>query len=63
VEAGEVVVRGELLGKLTVSGRLELHSGASVVGEMVAPRIRVEDGAQLQGNIDTPRCDPASQTP
>lgn len=61
VEAAEVVVRGKLQGKLTASGRLELHNGASVVGEMAAPRVRIEDGAQLQGKIDTPRPDPASQ--
>jgi len=61
VEAAEVVVRGKLLGKLKASGRLELHNGSSVVGEMAAPRISIEDGAQLQGTIDMPQLDPASQ--
>jgi cytoskeletal protein CcmA (bactofilin family) len=61
VEAAEVVVRGKLQGNLKASGRLELHNGASAVGEMAAPRIRIEDGAQLQGKIDTPRPGPASQ--
>jgi len=61
VEAAEVVVHGKLQGKLKASGRLELHNGASVVGEMAAPRINIEDGAQLQGRIDMPQLDPASQ--
>jgi cytoskeletal protein CcmA (bactofilin family) len=61
VEAAEVVVRGKLQGKLTASDRLELHNGASVFGEMAAPRIRIEDGAQLQGKIDATRPSPESQ--
>jgi len=61
VTASEVVVRGKLQGKLRASGRLELHNGASVTGEMAAPRISIEDGAQLQGKIDMHRPDPASQ--
>ncbi len=61
VEAADVVVRGKLQGNPKASGRLELQNGASVVGEMAAPRIRIEDGAQLQGKIDTPHPGPASQ--
>lgn len=61
VEAAEVVVRGKLLGKLKASGGLKLHNGSSVAAEMAAPRISIEDGAQLQGTIDMPQLVPASQ--
>ena len=56
-----MVVRGKLEGKLKANGRLELHNGASVVGEIVAPRISIEDGAQLQGRIDMPQLARANQ--
>jgi cytoskeletal protein CcmA (bactofilin family) len=52
VEAGEVVVRGKLHGKVTASDRVEIHAGASVVGDVATGRISVEDGAHLQGHIE-----------
>jgi cytoskeletal protein CcmA (bactofilin family) len=58
VHAGEVIVRGRLQGKLTASDRVEIHNGGSLVGDVVAGRISVEDGACFQGSIDMTRPDP-----
>jgi cytoskeletal protein CcmA (bactofilin family) len=58
VHAGEVIVRGTLHGKLTASERVEVHSGASLIGDVAAERISIEDGASFQGRIDMRRPDP-----
>jgi len=56
--AGEVAVRGTLRGNLTISDLVEIHSGGSVVGDIAARRINIEDGAHVQGSIDMRRPDP-----
>lgn len=60
VQAGEVIVRGTLHGKLTASDRVEIHSGGSLIGDVAARRISIEDGAYFQGSIDMRRPDPKS---
>ena len=56
--AQEVVVRGTLKGNLTISDRVEIHGGGSVVGDVAARRISIEEGAHFQGSIDMQRPDP-----
>jgi len=58
VQAGEVIVRGTLRGKITASDRVEIHSGGSLIGDVSAGRIRIEDGASFHGSIDMRRPDP-----
>jgi cytoskeletal protein CcmA (bactofilin family) len=58
VQAGEVIVRGTVHGKLTASDRVEIHSGGSLMGDVAAGRISIEDGAYFQGSIDMRRPDP-----
>jgi cytoskeletal protein CcmA (bactofilin family) len=41
VTAQEVVIRGTLLGNVTVSDRVEIHGGGSVVGDVAARRISI----------------------
>jgi cytoskeletal protein CcmA (bactofilin family) len=45
-----VVVRGELVGRVTASERVELKAGARVTGDIEAPVIVVEEGAMLDGH-------------
>jgi cytoskeletal protein CcmA (bactofilin family) len=52
VNAGEVIVRGKLHGKLTASNRVEIHSGGSMVGDVVAAKISIAEGASFQGSVD-----------
>ena len=56
--AQEVVIRGTLRGNLTISDRVEIHGGGSVIGDIAARRISIEDGAHFQGSIDMRRPDP-----
>jgi len=58
VIAQEVAIRGTLRGNLTISDRVEIHSGGSLVGDIAARRISIEDGAHCQGSIDMRRPDP-----
>jgi cytoskeletal protein CcmA (bactofilin family) len=40
------------------SERVEIHNGGSLIGEVSADRVSIEDGAYLQGRIDMRRPDP-----
>jgi cytoskeletal protein CcmA (bactofilin family) len=61
VIAEELAIRGTLRGNLTISDRVEIHSGGSFVGDIAARRISIEDGAHCQGKIDMRRPDPKEQ--
>jgi cytoskeletal protein CcmA (bactofilin family) len=62
VEAGEVIVRGTMEGKLAAKDRVEVHPGGSLVGDVVASRISIEEGAYFHGKIDMRRHDPKPGT-
>jgi len=49
VRAGTLVVRGQLVGNVTASERVELKSSARVTGDVEAPVIIMEAGAVLDG--------------
>ena len=51
VEAGGIVVAGTVVGSLVAEERIELRSGADVDGDLIAPRLAVEDGALLSGKV------------
>lgn len=57
IVAGEVTVCGELRGKVTAQDRVELRNHASVLGDVLAKRISIEDGAVFKGTIDMCRKD------
>jgi cytoskeletal protein CcmA (bactofilin family) len=52
IKAGELVVRGTVRGNVILSDRLDVRSGGSLVGNVDAKRIIVEDGAHCKGNIE-----------
>jgi cytoskeletal protein CcmA (bactofilin family) len=58
VHAGEIIVRGRLQGNVKASGRIEVHRGGSLIGQVVTQRISIEDGAEMQGSIEMVRPDP-----
>jgi cytoskeletal protein CcmA (bactofilin family) len=45
------IIEGTLEGNITVSESLEILSTASVKGDITAPRLKVEEGAQLEGIV------------
>lgn len=48
---GDVVVEGKVEGELELTGRLELRGSGAVVGKVRVSRLRVEEGATLEGQV------------
>jgi cytoskeletal protein CcmA (bactofilin family) len=51
VEAKDVVVAGQIQGNIQASGRLEIETGASIVGEIRASVMVLREGAAVHGQI------------
>ena len=55
VWAREAVIRGEVAGNLTATERLDIRNGGSLVGDVVAACVSIEEGAYFKGSIDMRR--------
>src|SRR5262245_35315575 len=57
VQAGHLIVYGEIVGNVTATTRVELKSGARVTGDITAPEIVMEKGVLLRGQcrMDSPQ--------
>jgi len=55
LEAREIIVNGSVVGNLKADDRVQLGSTGSVQGGIVTPRIGIDDGARLRGNVETAR--------
>ena len=52
VTAKEVVVMGTVTGNIHCTDRLDIRSEGSLTGDVVTPRVCVEDGAVLKGSVE-----------
>ena len=52
VDAANVNVAGGVIGNISVTEKIEIVSGGYVVGDIRAPRLIINDGASVKGNID-----------
>ena len=64
---GELVVHGTLIGDAVAKGRIQVGATGRVVGSLSAPRILIEEGAQLEARIQmgepaTPATKPTDPT-
>jgi cytoskeletal protein CcmA (bactofilin family) len=55
VDAKGVVVHGKLEGDIRASEQAELKKSAVAVGDIVAQRVAIEDGAYFKGKVDIQR--------
>jgi len=62
VKAREVVILGNVQGKVEASDKLEVRKDARVVGDIKTARIVIEDGAYFKGSIDTVKPEPAKSS-
>ena len=62
IKAREVVVLGNVQGKVDSTDKLEVRKNASVVGDITTVRIVIEDGAYVKGSIDTLKSEPAKSS-
>ena len=53
ISAREIVVRGQVEGKLDGSEKVQLWSTGRVEGEVRTARLAIEDGAVLRGQVET----------
>jgi cytoskeletal protein CcmA (bactofilin family) len=59
LEAREIIVNGNVVGNLKAADRVQLGPTGSVQGSVVTPRIGIDDGARLRGNVETAPGSPA----
>ena len=52
VNAKEVVIQGSVKGNVRAIDRVEIRKSGSLMGDMVAARVVIEDGAFFKGSID-----------
>lgn len=52
IEAKVVIVKGSVEGDLKGGEQVEIHQSGHVQGNIISPRVGLEDGAQFKGNID-----------
>ena len=60
ISARDVIVHGDVNGNLNAQDRVEIRKDASVIGDIKATRISIEDGAFCKGRIEIDRGRPNS---
>ncbi len=60
IKASVIVVEGQAKGDLVGSERVEIKRSGNVEGNIISPRVGLEDGARFKGNIDMTSGTPAS---
>jgi len=63
LEARNITVRGSVTGDIVAKGRLNVAGSGSVIGDVRANRLRVEDGATVNGSISMAGGDDAPAKP
>ncbi|MGC2333386.1 MAG: polymer-forming cytoskeletal protein [Candidatus Acidiferrales bacterium] len=58
ITAGEVIIHGKVAGNLRARDRVEIKKDGSVIGNIEAARISIEDGAYFKGRIEIDRPKP-----
>lgn len=53
IKTRDAIIRGTVNGNIEAEGRLELKNPCSIVGDMSAQTLVVEEGVSIQGNIST----------
>ncbi len=52
IKAREVTIHGTVLGSVLVTGKIVIHEHGSLIGDIKAAGIVIEDGAYFKGSID-----------
>ena len=52
VTAKEVILHGTLKGNVRAVDRVEIRKSGSLIGDVVATRVMIEDGASIKGSVD-----------
>ena len=57
ITAREVVIMGKVQGNIQCSDRLDVRSEGALTGDVITPRISVEDGALIKGSVQVRAAD------
>ncbi len=60
VSARDVIIQGTLNGNIAATGRVELRSGATLIGDIQASRLSIEENAGFSGKVDLVQSAPAA---
>ena len=60
INAKQVTVVGKVNGNISATERLELADSSQVSGDLLSPRLLIQEGAQLNGNVSMKGGAPAS---
>ena len=60
IRAREVILLGQVQGNVDTSDKVDIRKDAKLVGDIVAARISIEDGALFKGSIDIKKAEPKS---
>ena len=52
IRAAEIVVFGHVTGNIAATERVELHSGATLIGNIRAPSLEIDDGVVFEGQCE-----------
>jgi cytoskeletal protein CcmA (bactofilin family) len=52
IEAREVIVLGKVRGNCRASDRVDIRNGGSLMGNVITPRISIDDGASFKGGVE-----------
>ncbi|MEK7704967.1 MAG: polymer-forming cytoskeletal protein [Myxococcota bacterium] len=55
IQTENITIKGEMRGNMMATDKVEMHADARVVGDIVAPRVVIEDGAHFKGHIEMPK--------
>jgi len=58
ISAREVIVRGEVDGKIEGTEKVQLWNSGRVIGEVRTERLAIEDGALLRGKVEAGKAQP-----
>lgn len=50
IKVGYIVINGEIRGTIKAVDKVEIHSRGRVIGNIVTPKLAVEEGAYLEAN-------------
>lgn len=63
VRVGQLVINGEIRGKLQAKERVEIHNKGRVFGSIITPRLVVEEGAYLEATCQTSEVSESQEAP
>ena len=58
IRARDVIILGQVQGNVETSDKVDIRKDAKLVGDIVAARISIEDGALFKGSIDIKKPEP-----